>query len=181
MTAARRLAAILAADVVGYSRLMGEDETGTTRAVRPVVAGLRRPHRQDDRRRLLAGVSLRRAAVWSKLHLGGTRPVIASEAKQSRERRGVAFPWIASSLTLLAMTILGRCNLLWRVCRRCGSQRGGGRRITFGSKMAPSMSSSLFMVRSAVAWSTARPRRRRRIATRNSAALVVRLLLGVSA
>ncbi len=25
----RRLAAILAADVVGYSRLMGEDETGT--------------------------------------------------------------------------------------------------------------------------------------------------------
>jgi TolB-like protein/Tfp pilus assembly protein PilF len=34
MTAARRLAAILAADVVGYSRLMGEDETGTARAVR---------------------------------------------------------------------------------------------------------------------------------------------------
>jgi hypothetical protein len=29
MTAARRLAAILAADVVGYSRLMGEDEAGT--------------------------------------------------------------------------------------------------------------------------------------------------------
>jgi class 3 adenylate cyclase len=28
MTAARRLAAILAADVVGYSRLMGEDEVG---------------------------------------------------------------------------------------------------------------------------------------------------------
>jgi TolB-like protein/class 3 adenylate cyclase/Flp pilus assembly protein TadD len=30
----RRLAAILAADVVGYSRLMGEDEAGTARAVR---------------------------------------------------------------------------------------------------------------------------------------------------
>ena len=30
----RRLAAILAADVVGYSRLMGEDETGTLDAVR---------------------------------------------------------------------------------------------------------------------------------------------------
>ena len=47
MTAARRLAAILAADVVGYSRLMGEDEAGTARAVRvhreaarPIVAGL---------------------------------------------------------------------------------------------------------------------------------------------
>jgi class 3 adenylate cyclase len=30
----RRLAAILAADVVGYSRMMGEDEAGTARAVR---------------------------------------------------------------------------------------------------------------------------------------------------
>src|SRR5271165_465307 len=47
MTAARRLAAILAADVVGYSRLMGEDEAGTARAVsehreaaRPTIAGL---------------------------------------------------------------------------------------------------------------------------------------------
>jgi class 3 adenylate cyclase len=46
MSAAGRLAAILAADVVGYSRLMGEDETGTAKAVRerreastPIVAG----------------------------------------------------------------------------------------------------------------------------------------------
>ncbi len=30
----RRLAAILAADVAGYSRLMGEDETGTLSALR---------------------------------------------------------------------------------------------------------------------------------------------------
>jgi adenylate cyclase len=34
MTAARKLAAILAADVVGYSRMMGEDEAGTAQAVR---------------------------------------------------------------------------------------------------------------------------------------------------
>ena len=46
MTATRRLAAIMAIDVVGYSRLMGEDEAGTARSVRehrgaarPVVAG----------------------------------------------------------------------------------------------------------------------------------------------
>jgi adenylate cyclase len=46
MTAARRLAAILAADVVGYSRLMGQDEAGTAKGVRegheastPIVAG----------------------------------------------------------------------------------------------------------------------------------------------
>src|ERR1700722_6345645 len=47
MTATRRLAAIMAVDVVGYSRLMGDDEAGTAGAVRehrdaarPVVAGL---------------------------------------------------------------------------------------------------------------------------------------------
>ena len=34
ITAARRLAAILAVDVVGYSRLMGEDEAGTAKAGR---------------------------------------------------------------------------------------------------------------------------------------------------
>jgi hypothetical protein len=37
VTQTRRLAAILAADIVGYSRLMGEDEAGTAR---PIVAGL---------------------------------------------------------------------------------------------------------------------------------------------
>ena len=41
MTATRRLAAILAADIVGYSRLMGLDEAGTVQAVREhrVAAG----------------------------------------------------------------------------------------------------------------------------------------------
>ncbi len=34
MTATRRLAAILAVDVVFYSRLMGEDEAGTPRCPR---------------------------------------------------------------------------------------------------------------------------------------------------
>jgi adenylate cyclase len=32
MSQTRRLAAILAADVAGYSRLMGQDEAGTVRA-----------------------------------------------------------------------------------------------------------------------------------------------------
>ncbi len=46
MIEVRRLAAIMAIDVVGYSRLMGEDEAETARAVRehreaaqPLVAG----------------------------------------------------------------------------------------------------------------------------------------------
>ncbi len=33
MTAARRFAGILTVDVVGYSRVMGEDKAGTARAV----------------------------------------------------------------------------------------------------------------------------------------------------
>src|ERR1700732_387097 len=47
MAETRKLAAIMAIDVVGYSRLMGEDEVGTARAVRehrdaaaPIVANL---------------------------------------------------------------------------------------------------------------------------------------------
>src|SRR5580700_10398528 len=46
MTGTRKLAAIMAVDVVGYSRLMGEDEAGTAlsvrehrEAARPIVAG----------------------------------------------------------------------------------------------------------------------------------------------
>ena len=39
----RKLAAILAADVVGYSRLMGEDEAGTLDALRVHREGLIEP------------------------------------------------------------------------------------------------------------------------------------------
>ena len=52
----RRLAAILAADVAGYSRLMGVDEEGTLAALKALPArshrsqncGASRPHRQND-------------------------------------------------------------------------------------------------------------------------------------
>ena len=55
MTSTRRLATILAADAVGYSRLRGQDEAGTAKAVgrgamlpsrswtRPAAASSRRP------------------------------------------------------------------------------------------------------------------------------------------
>ena len=68
MTAARRLAAILAADVVGYSRLMGQDEAGTAKAVRegheastPIVAGHGGRIVKTDGRR----VSLWSFPLWS--------------------------------------------------------------------------------------------------------------------
>jgi TolB-like protein/class 3 adenylate cyclase/Tfp pilus assembly protein PilF len=47
MTAIRRLAAIMAVDVVGYSRLMGEDEAGTAAAVRENFDAIR--HLAADR------------------------------------------------------------------------------------------------------------------------------------
>ena len=64
MTEQRRLAAIVSADVAGYSRLMGRDESGTLAALKairqevvdPAIASARRAHRQDHRRRAAAGV-----------------------------------------------------------------------------------------------------------------------------
>ncbi len=64
----RRLAAILAADVAGYSRLMGADEEGTLarlkahapRADRPEDRRAQGPHRQDHRRRPAGRVPERR-------------------------------------------------------------------------------------------------------------------------
>ena len=58
MTATRRLAAILAADVVGYSRLMGEDEAGTARACARASG-----RSASDRRRTTAAASSRRRAT----------------------------------------------------------------------------------------------------------------------
>jgi len=59
MASTRRLAAILAADAVGYSRLMGADEEGTHERVKahlvefidPKDPRASRPGRQDHRRR----------------------------------------------------------------------------------------------------------------------------------
>jgi hypothetical protein len=68
MTATRRLAAILAVDVVGYSRLIGADEEGTPQPAKGDPIGLypRKnystpgPHRQDYRGRLAGRIRKRR-------------------------------------------------------------------------------------------------------------------------
>jgi adenylate cyclase len=63
----RRLAAILAADVVGYSRLMGIDEAGTLKRLKTLRRGLidpaiaaHGPNRQADGRRRIGGIRQRR-------------------------------------------------------------------------------------------------------------------------
>jgi len=49
----RRLAAIVAIDVVGYSRLMNEDEEGTHRAVKDTVKSLINPKVAQYRGRIV--------------------------------------------------------------------------------------------------------------------------------
>ncbi len=50
----RRLAAIIAADLVGYTRLMGEDETGTLRCPGGLALHVcRAPRREGDQARQL--------------------------------------------------------------------------------------------------------------------------------
>jgi len=53
MTATRRLAAILAADVAGYSRLMGEDEEGTLAALKAIRRELADPKVKEHHGRIV--------------------------------------------------------------------------------------------------------------------------------
>jgi adenylate cyclase len=53
MTATRRLAAILAADVAGYSRLMGEDEEGTHERLKAHLRELVDPKIEEHRGRIV--------------------------------------------------------------------------------------------------------------------------------
>src|SRR6266851_4165824 len=53
MTATRRLAAILAADIAGYSRLMGADEEGTLAALKAVRRELGDPKIEEHRGRIV--------------------------------------------------------------------------------------------------------------------------------
>jgi adenylate cyclase len=49
----RRLSAILAADVVGYSRLMGEDEAGTLAVLKSLRTELIEPKAEQHRGRII--------------------------------------------------------------------------------------------------------------------------------
>jgi class 3 adenylate cyclase len=53
MSQTRRLAAILAADVASYSRLMGEDEEGTLAALKAIRRGLADPKIKEHRGRIV--------------------------------------------------------------------------------------------------------------------------------
>ena len=66
----RRLAAILAVDVAGYSRLMGEDEEGTLAALRAVRDELADPKIAEHRGRIAS----RCGALCGRAAAGDDRP-----------------------------------------------------------------------------------------------------------
>ena len=82
MTATRRLAAILAADVAGYSRLIGADEGGTLRAPKAIRVELIDP--QSPRtvayssRQRVTGCSV----AWSMCLSPGRRPALAASRRR---------------------------------------------------------------------------------------------------
>jgi len=65
MPSVRRLAAILAADVAGYSRLMGADEEGTHERLKSLRRELVDPKIAEHRGRIVktTGAGLRKSAV----------------------------------------------------------------------------------------------------------------------
>jgi class 3 adenylate cyclase len=63
MSQTRRLAAILAADVVGYSRLMGADEEGTHERLKAHLRELIDPKIAEHRGRIASGSRRRRRKV----------------------------------------------------------------------------------------------------------------------
>ena len=58
MSQTRRLAAILAADVAGYSRLMGADEEGTLERLKALRCELLDPKVKEHRELFLSGLRL---------------------------------------------------------------------------------------------------------------------------
>src|SRR6516165_7534236 len=99
-TATRRLAAILAADVVGYSRLMGVDEEGTHERVKAQLAELIDPKIREHRGRIVKttgdGVLAEFASVVDAVRCAGEiqramadRDLDLAEERRLRFRIGV--------------------------------------------------------------------------------------------
>jgi TolB-like protein/Tfp pilus assembly protein PilF len=89
MTATRRLAAILAADVAGYSRLMGEDEEGTLAALKAIRRELGDPKVKEHRGRIVKttgdGLLIEFASVVDAVRC-------AVEVQQAMAARNAAVP-----------------------------------------------------------------------------------------
>jgi type VI secretion system protein ImpH len=89
----RRLAAILAADIAGYSRLVGEDEEGTLHRVKLIITGLVEPKITANRGRLVKttgdGVLVEFSSVVDALRCASEvqAAMVEHDANESPDRR----------------------------------------------------------------------------------------------
>jgi hypothetical protein len=118
MASTRRLAAILAADVAGYSRLIGADEGGTLQALRAIRAELLDPTIAEHSGRLVKttgdGVLVEFGSVVDALRCAtevqggwpnGTRPRLPTSASSSASASTWA-TWWSRTATSLGMALM---------------------------------------------------------------------------
>ena len=103
-TASRRLAAILAADVVGYSRLMGADEEGTHERVQAHLAELFDPKIREHHGRIVKttgdGVLAEFASVVDAVRCAGEiQSAMAERDLDLPEERRIGFALASISAT----------------------------------------------------------------------------------
>ena len=97
MAPTRRLAAILAADVVGYSRLMGADEEGTHEHLKAHLRELVEPKIKEHRGRIVkntgdaraAPVALRLVESLRSAQRSSPRSALRSRVRMTLCRRGM--------------------------------------------------------------------------------------------
>jgi adenylate cyclase len=100
----RRLAAILAADVVGYSRLMGSDEEGTLRALKAVRQSLLEPQIAEHRGRIVKttgdGILVEFASAVDAVRCAlGIQRAMLTHLPISRRTRRSSFASVSMSAT----------------------------------------------------------------------------------
>src|ERR1700747_2747514 len=108
MTATRRLAAILAADVAGYARLIGADEEGTLNRLRSIRAELIDPKIAENRGRIVKttgdGLLIEFSSVVDALRC-------ATQWHRGMDERNAAAPGDDRLSSVSAFT---RATSLWR-------------------------------------------------------------------
>jgi len=136
MTATRRLAAILAADVAGYSRLIGADEGGTLQVLK---AGLIDPTITAYNGRLV-----KTPGDWLLVEFGSVvdalRCATEVEAGMGSQR---TLRWRDMDSNFRFREKDGRFGYHFRSCARCGRSSGGilpGQQAAYRSDKRPPMS-----------------------------------------
>jgi class 3 adenylate cyclase len=92
MTATRRLAAILAADVVGYSRLIGADEEATLTRLRSIRTNIIDPQVLEDRGRIVKTTGVAREGYAAGLKFNLARYAERWRSRTKTPRRAAARP-----------------------------------------------------------------------------------------